>query len=225
VRALVRATQRISDDRVRPLSAEALRSAGWMFKDLELTEDAERAFRRSMETFAQLDAARQLAWTKRDLGCLYRDLGRRDSAAPLLRDSEETFRVLGDRRQLAVTVKDLGVLSLEAAIEAGGDRAPQVGDADRYFREALDLNEALAEHDQAAWVQRYRGLTEGLRDAAAGRALIALSRGRFELFRDSNRALCDYLSAHIEDVRFPHLLELFGRLQPLEAGAYSRLLR
>jgi tetratricopeptide (TPR) repeat protein len=225
VRALLAATQRISDDRVRPLSAEALRSAGWMFKDLDLTEDAERAFRQSMEIFEQLDAARQLAWTKRDLGCLYRDMGRKDSATPLLRDSEKMFRVLGDRRQLAVTVKDLGVLSLEAAIEVSADRAPLFGDADRYFREALDLCEALAEHDQAAWVQRYRGLTVGLRDAAAGRALIALSRGRFELFKESNQALCDYLSANIEDVRHPHLLELFGRLQPSEAAVYSRLLR
>ena len=178
-----------------------------------------------MEIFEQLDAARQLAWTKRDLGCLYRDMGRRDSAAPLLRDSEETFRVLGDRRQLAVAVKDLGVLSLEAAIAASADRGPLVGDAYRYFREALDLCEALAEHDQAAWVQRYRGLTEALRDAAAGRALIALSRGRFELFKESNQALCDYLSANIEDVRHPHLLELFGRLQPSEAAVYSRLLQ
>lgn len=225
VRALLGATKRISDDRVRPLLAEALRSAAWMFKDLDLIDDAERAFRQSMKIFEQLDAARQLAWTKRDLGCLHRDTGRRDSAALLLRDSEETFRVLGDRRQLAVTVKDLGVLSLEAAIAGSADRVPLIGDADRYFRESLDLCEALAEHDQAAWVQRYRGLTEGLGDAAAGRALIALSRGRFELFRESNQALCDYLSAHIEDVQHPHLLELFGRLQPSEAAVYSRLLR
>jgi tetratricopeptide (TPR) repeat protein len=225
VRALVDATRRIPDDRLRPLSGEALRSAGWMFKDLDLIEDAEHAFRQSMEIFEKLDVARQVAWTKRDLGCLYRDMGRRYSAAPLLRESEETFRLLGDRRQLAVTVKDFGVLSLEAAIEASDDRAQLADRADRYFREALDLCEALAEHDQAAWVQRYRGLAEGLRDVAAGRALIALSRGRFELFRESNQALCDYLSAHIEDVRHPHLLELFGRLQPSEPATYSRLLQ
>jgi tetratricopeptide (TPR) repeat protein len=225
LRALEGATQRISDDRVRPLSAEALRSAGWMFKDLDLMEDAERAFRQSIDIFEQLGPARQLAWTKRDLGCLYRDMGSRDVAARLLRDSEETFRGLGDRRQLAVTLKDLGVLSLEGAMDASANRAALIGEADRYFREALDLCEALAEHDQTAWVQRYRGLTEGLRDAAAGRALIALSRGRFERFKASNQALCDYLSDHIGQVRHPHLLELFGRLQPSEAAAYSRLLR
>ena len=58
VRALISATQRISDDRVRPLCAEALRSAGWMFKDLDLAEDfaaieirADEVYRRAADQF------------------------------------------------------------------------------------------------------------------------------------------------------------------------------
>jgi tetratricopeptide (TPR) repeat protein len=197
-----------------------------MLKDLGRTADAEDAFTQACDLFAALDAARQLAWTRRDLGCLYRDSGRADLAERLFRDSEQVFRQLGDRRQLAVSLKDRGVLRLEEAIVSASERAGLGEQADALFREALELSETLKERDLTAWVLRYRGLTDGLLGRLeAARALIALSRERFDHFKESNQALCDYLADHIGQVRHPHLLELFGRLVPQTPLTYSRLLK
>ena len=226
LRSLRRANQRLSDVPIGAVVAEGLRSAACMLKDLDRTEDAEDAFKQAVQIFDRLDIARQLAWTKRDLGCLYRDMGRVSLAEPLLRESEEVFRDLGDRRQLAVSLKDLGILSLEKAIDATTEQAVFAERADAYFQEALELAEILQERDLAAWLFRYRGLSEGLQGRMeAGRQLIALSRDQFEHFKESNQALCDYLSAHLGEVRQPHLLELFGRLLPAEDVKRSRLLQ
>jgi tetratricopeptide (TPR) repeat protein len=226
LRSLRQASRRVSDAHVGSLAAELLRSAGWMLKDLGRTADAEDAFTQACDLFAALDAARQLAWTRRDLGCLYRDSGRADLAERLFRDSEQVFRQLGDRRQLAVSLKDRGVLLLEKAIVSASERAGLGEQADALFREALELSETLKERDLTAWVLRYRGLTDGLLGRLeAARALIALSRERFEHFKESNQALCDYLADHIGQVRHPHLLELFGRLVPQTPLTYSRLLK
>ena len=94
--------------------------------------------------------------------------------------------------------QDLGVLALKKAIAAARERAALAEQADAHFQEALELAELLQERDLAAWLIRYRGLTEGLQGRmAAGQELIALSRDRFEHFRESNQALCDYLSVHL----------------------------
>jgi tetratricopeptide (TPR) repeat protein len=227
LRSLRHANQRLSDLHLGAVVAEGLRSAAWMLKDLDRTDDAEDAFKQAVQIFERLDVARQVAWTKRDLGCLYRDMGRAGLAEPLLRDSEQLFRGLGDRRQLAVSLKDLGILSLEKAIAAAApERAALAERADAYFQEALELAEILQERDLAAWLFRYRGLSEGLQGRMeTGQQLIALSRDRFEHFKESNQVLCDYLSAHLGEVRHPHLLELFGRLLPAEGVKYSRLLQ
>jgi len=226
LRALRHATERLSDARLGALAAEGLRSAGWMLKDLNRTDDARNAFEQAVQIFEKLDVERQVAWTKRDLGCLHRDMGQAGLAEPLLRDSERVFRGLGDRRQLAVSLKDLGVLSLERAIAATREQAALAAQADAYFREALELAEQLQERDLAAWLLRYRGLAEGSQGRiATGQALIALSRDRFEHFRESNQALCDYLSVHLAAVRHPERLELFGRSLASEDVKYSRLLQ
>lgn len=227
LRSLQHASQRLSDVHLGAVVAEGLRSAAWMLKDLDRTDDAEDAFKQAVQIFEGLDIARQVAWTKRDLGCLYRDTGRANLSEPLLRDSEHVFRGLGDRRQLAISLKDLGVLSLERAIaDATPERAALAGRADACFQEALELADILQERDLAAWLCRYRGLSEGVQGRLeTGQQLIALSRDRFEHFKESNQLLCDYLSAHLAEVRHPYLLELFGHLLPSERVKYPRMLK
>jgi hypothetical protein len=223
VRSLRNAIERLSGLPSGALGAEALRSAGWMLKDLERTSDAEDALKQALRTFEQLGNARQIAWTKRDLGCLYRDTGQLELSATLLKESEQVFRELGDRRQLAVSLKDLGVLALR---EQGSTLPDMAAKGDTYFLEALELACVFGEEDLAAWLLRYRGLAEALQGRGeAARDLIAQSRQRFLHFREANQALCDYLLAHLGTVRHAYLLELLGHAPSAANAVYSGLLK
>jgi hypothetical protein len=166
------------------------------------------------------------AWTARDLGCLYRDTGRAGQAEPLLRRSEQMFRQLGDARQLARSLKDLGVLYLGLAAAADGDRPVLAGRAAAFLEEGLSLAEQLGAGQLAAWLLRYLGVAEALQGRVeAGRDRIARARGRFSEFTPANQALCDFLAAHLDQVKRPHLLELFGHLPLVAAREYGRLLQ
>lgn len=207
------------------LWGEATRSLGWLLKDLGALEDAEAAFKEALAIYERFDMARQVAWTRRDLGCFYRDGGRSGPAEEQLTQADAAFRRAGDARNTAITLKDLGVLFLTRAADQPERRPEYVGQALAAFDSARQFARLARTGDLNAWLMRYEGIAHAMAGhIAEGRQLITRAAAQFQEFQAANQSLSTFCAAHADEIRRPHLLELYGHLPVADESQHRQLL-
>ena len=127
--------------RADPDHAAAHHNIGVLLNNLKRYDEAEEAFRRSIEIGVQLGDERGVAMALNSLGGVLQRQGRFDEAEKEFRDSIEIDEKLGNKRGMAMTLNSLGgVLQRQGRFEAAEDT----------FRRSIEIGVELGDERHLA---------------------------------------------------------------------------